>query len=121
MSKKLKRPYYRRPQDQAWYKAHPELAPAAPPVRSIPISSKLLRVQTGYFTAGAVWKRIHGIWSCVETAPILKWMRGMDSGQAKLALLKMHATFEWVPNAQVQTGISQPVAEQPTGIDPALS
>lgn len=57
---------------------------------------RLLRVQTDYFCAGALWAKIGGIWSCVHTAPILHWMRGMTTAQAKIDLLKMQADFQWL-------------------------
>ena len=57
---------------------------------------RLLRVVTDYFCAGAVWKKIGGFWECVLTAPILHWMKGMSPLDAKVALLKMGAQFEWL-------------------------
>lgn len=56
---------------------------------------RLLHVTTGYFCAGAVWRKIHGIWSCTEAAPILRWMVGKTVGEAKVALLKMGAEWGW--------------------------
>jgi len=59
--------------------------------------SLLLRVQTDYFVAGAVWEKIGGVWSCVKAAPIIKWLRGMNPNQAKIALLKMGAHYQFLP------------------------
>jgi len=61
---------------------------------------RLLRVTTDYFCAGAVWEKIGPCWSCFRTAPILKWMRGMNPDQAKLALLKMGARYEFLDSNQ---------------------
>lgn len=58
--------------------------------------TRLLRVTTDYFCAGAIWKKISGVWSCINAAPILKWMVGMNSDKAKLALLKMGANYEFL-------------------------
>lgn len=57
---------------------------------------RLLQVSTDYFCAGAVWKKISGIWSCIHAAPIMRWMVGMTGWQAKMALLKMDAKFQWI-------------------------
>lgn len=118
--KKRKGGGYRQPPlDKAWHAAHPTAPqPAIPPVTQI---SRLLRVQNEHFTVNVLWKKIHGVWSCVEVPPVLRWMKGMTPDEAKLALLRMDATFEWVSTTQNETGTSQPVVAQPTGIDPALS
>lgn len=60
------------------------------------MTEKLLRVQTDWFCAGAVWQKIHGLWSCVHAAPILRWMVGKTPSEVKIALLKMGAEFEWL-------------------------
>lgn len=73
--------------DRLQFNSHPQ----APPD-----SSRMLYVQTEYFTAGAQWQRIHGIWSCTQAAPIIHWMQGMTPGNAKIQLLKMGARWEWV-------------------------
>lgn len=59
--------------------------------------ARLLRVSTPYFCAGSTWQQLGGIWSCTFTAPILHWMRGISASQAKLALLKMGADWQWLP------------------------
>lgn len=56
----------------------------------------LLRVETNYFVAGAVWQKIYGVWSCIKAAPMLHWMVGKDRDTVKLALAKMGARYEWV-------------------------
>ncbi len=61
-----------------------------------PIQIRLLRVETDYFCAGAVWRKIFNVWSCYKVAPILHWMKRMNPDQAKIALLKMGAKFEWL-------------------------
>lgn len=75
---------------------------------------RLLRVETEYFTAGAVFEKIFGLWSCTQAAPIIRWMVGKDVMAIKVALLKMAARYEWVapspmPAAQTaQAGQSLP-------------
>jgi hypothetical protein len=56
-----------------------------------------LRVQTEFFTAGAVWQKIYGIWSCTSAAPKIRWLQGMNPAQAKLALERMNASFTFRP------------------------
>lgn len=57
---------------------------------------KCLRVSTEYFTAGAEFEKVCGRWECVETAPILRWMRGKGPADIKLCLLRMNAQWEWI-------------------------
>lgn len=59
-------------------------------------ASKLLRVETEYFRAGAIWRKIYGIWSCTQAAPKLRWMVGQTISQSKVALLKMGASWQWI-------------------------
>jgi hypothetical protein len=59
-------------------------------------AERLLQVQTEYFCAGAVFRKLYGVWSCTETAPVLHWMKGRDMAYIKLALLRMGADFIWV-------------------------
>lgn len=70
------------------FNSHPQAPPNA---------EKFLSIQTEYFTAGAQWKRIHGVWSCVHAAPIIRWMVGKTPGDVKVQLLKMGARWEWHP------------------------
>lgn len=63
---------------------------------------RLLRVSTQYFTAGAVWQKISGAWSCTHAAPILHWMKGINPDQAKLALLKMGAHYQFLDHHRNQ-------------------
>src|SRR6185503_1284402 len=58
--------------------------------------TRLLKIQTEYFRAGAVWKKVYGIWSCTSAAPIVRWMKGKSKEQVHLELLKMGAVFQWV-------------------------
>lgn len=57
--------------------------------------TRFLRVETEYFTAGAVFTK-YGFWACTKAAPILHWMVGMTGSQAHLALLKMGARWSWL-------------------------
>ena len=72
----------------------------------------LLKVQTDYFQAGAIWRKIYGIWSCTHAARVLSWMRGLSPSKVKIALLKMDARFSWIPispvkNSQSTLGLSE--------------
>jgi hypothetical protein len=81
--------------DKAWHEAHPKWAePREPkPVQKV---TKLLRVCTEYYTAGAVWEKVFGVWSCARTAPILHWMRGKTPAQVHLELIRLGAEFQWL-------------------------
>lgn len=72
----------------------------------------LLRVETDYFVAGAVYQKIGGAWSCVHAAPILHWLKGMNPDHAKLALLRMNAQYEFLPQCHgaPQVGVSRQLA-----------
>lgn len=64
------------------------------PIRPLPIlQDRLLRVETEYFVAGAIF---HGP-KCVHAAPILNWMRVKTPAQIHTALLKMGARWSWSP------------------------
>lgn len=67
-------------------------------------AEKVLEVVTDYFSAEAVWKKIYGIWSCVSVAPELRWMKGMGQQEAKLALLKMGASWKWISRCAIASG-----------------
>lgn len=69
---------------------------------------RLLWVSNEFFTAGAVWKRISGAWSCVKAAPILRWMVGMNCNQAKLELLRKGCHYEWLASSQSITKAEKP-------------
>jgi len=58
---------------------------------------RLLKVQSEDFRAGAVWEKVNGVWSCISTATILHWMKGMAKDQAAINLLKMGARWHWCP------------------------
>ena len=57
---------------------------------------RLLRVETEYFVAGAVFERVAREWSCTRAAPIIDWMVGKYPGETKLALLRMDARWQWL-------------------------
>ena len=62
----------------------------------IPEIERVMQCQNEYFTAGAVWKRINGHWQCVQAAQIIKWMKGMDVGAAKMELARLGCDYTWV-------------------------
>lgn len=57
---------------------------------------KLLEVENEYFRAVAVWKKVLGYWSCVDAAPIIKWMVGMSRDNVKNELLKRGCKWQWL-------------------------
>ena len=67
-----------------------------------PHPRKLLRVQTDYFTAGALWEKIGGLWSCTRAAPILHWMKGRSPSQSAAALEKMGAHYQFLPDPAIK-------------------
>ncbi len=79
----------------AWRAAHPEFFRHQEP-KLRPAKLRLLRVCTGFYTAGAVWQKIYGVWSVAETAPILHWMRGKSPAEVHLELLRLGAEFQWL-------------------------
>jgi hypothetical protein len=58
-------------------------------------SERTLRVETEYFIAEAVWRKIYGVWSCFQASKVIRWMVGQREQEAKVALLKMGAKWEW--------------------------
>lgn len=54
---------------------------------------RLLVVQTEFFRAGSLWIGRR----CVKAAPLLRWMVGTNADQVKIALLKMGASWSWLP------------------------
>lgn len=62
-----------------------------------PTLERLLHVSNEYFTAGAIWVRVHGAWSCQKAAPILKWMVGMQFDHVPIELLKRGCRWSWSP------------------------
>lgn len=67
-----------------------------PKLEFLPDTQRLMQCQNEFFTAGAIWCRIQGQWSCIKAAPIIRWMEGMDRQAAKHELLKRGCSWEWV-------------------------
>lgn len=87
------------------------------PYKPKPLVSKLLHVSNDYFTAAAVFKRIEGIWTLAQCAPILHWMRKTPLDRIPLELLKRGCRWSWsdslaMPEASPQWAGS---AEQASG------
>jgi len=54
----------------------------------------LLRIETKYFCAGALFEKKDGKWECVQAAPIIKWMVGKP-----IAVIENYAkrhTYQWI-------------------------
>jgi len=64
---------------------------------NLPCSKQLLRVETDYFVAGAIWEKIDGAWSCTHAAPIIYWMKSRSPQQTAAALEKMGAHYQFTP------------------------
>lgn len=79
----------------SWYAAHASLNGTVKPIPESP-RERTLWVQTDYFTAGAIWQKLYGVWSCKKAAPILAWMYRKTPAEVHLALLKMGADFQWL-------------------------
>ena len=104
---------------KAWNEAHRDWFPKPSQPDTRPHSIRLLRAHNDFFTAGAVWQLRDGIWSCIQAAPILNWMRQCDPTSAKFELLKRQCAWEWLsaaaknrPDAQSQGAI--PAATAPS-------
>jgi hypothetical protein len=81
-----------------WWKAHSQSSCSVFGPNVIPFQescSKLLIVRTPFFVAGAIYQKIAGIWSCVNTSHKLSWLKSLPLAQAKTALLKMEANFSF--------------------------
>ncbi len=56
-----------------------------------------LQVTNPYICAGATFKKEeNGFWHCVNAAPILRWMMGMDTQAIVTRLRKKGFTYEWM-------------------------
>jgi hypothetical protein len=58
--------------------------------------TRLLRVESTHFVAGAIWDKHDGKWRCVRAAPILKWMIGYGAATALARLTRCRYEWEWV-------------------------
>jgi hypothetical protein len=56
---------------------------------------RVMSAKNEFYEGSAVWKRVEGHWRCVKADPILFWMRKMDVGTAKLALVRRGYSWEW--------------------------
>lgn len=81
--------------EQRWIESHHFPVTPGTPTREATLT-RTLQVSTEYFTAGAVFRRVHGVWGCEEAAPVIRWMVGKGMGEIKVALLKMGAKWEWL-------------------------
>jgi hypothetical protein len=57
----------------------------------------LLRIVAPHFVAGCLWQKTVSEWECVKAAPIIKYMVGMSSAEAKRYLTRKAWKYEWVP------------------------
>lgn len=64
--------------------------------RQPPRITRLVQVQNEYFTAGATFERIDGLWRVKECAPILHWMRKVPFDQIKVELLRRGCSWQWL-------------------------
>ena len=57
---------------------------------------KLLRITAPHFVAGAVFQKRGSVWVCVKSAPIVKYMIGMEPIKIKAYIMKKRWVYEWV-------------------------
>ena len=58
---------------------------------------KLLRIETSYFVAGAIWeKKSSGNWECTKAAPIIKWMVGKSPKQIAKYIRAKKWRWQWI-------------------------
>lgn len=62
-----------------------------------PDTHLILRVQNEYFTAGAEFHRRDGVWSCIQAAPIIAWLKHTPFCSIKTEFLKRGCSWEWLP------------------------
>jgi hypothetical protein len=60
------------------------------------MKEKLLRVESPYYVAGAVWEKKNGEWTCVRAAGIIKWMIGKDPVEVKRYLDSKGFRYTWL-------------------------
>lgn len=63
---------------------------------------KILKVQTEFFTAVATWRKIGGVWSCIQADTVIQWMKGMNPNQTAAQLLKMGANYQFLPDPDIR-------------------
>ena len=56
---------------------------------------KHLEAWNEYWRGVAVWKRLGGLWSCVEADECLRWLVGMSHEKAKNELLRRGCRWKW--------------------------
>jgi len=61
----------------------------------VPKATRLLVANNDFFTAGAVWTRENGQWTCTRTAPCLYFLRHTTPATAKLELAKRGYSWQW--------------------------
>lgn len=58
--------------------------------------SKLMEAHNEFWTCSAVWKQEPNGWFCSKAGPMMEWMVGMDSIQAKKELLIRGCSWKWL-------------------------
>jgi len=56
----------------------------------------LLRVTAPHFVAGAIWKKVNNRWTCIQAAPIIKWMIDKSPVEVQYYLNKRKWKYEWL-------------------------
>lgn len=110
MSRKRRKDKKRRFYPYAW---NPPTPPPAPVRMGTGRLEKTLLVETDFFSAVATFRRIYGVWSCVDADSVLSWMKHTTMDQIKIALLKMGAQFQWLsPNQSGETRLGRQTASR---------
>lgn len=63
---------------------------------ALPDRTRVMRCENEFIKAGSVWVKVGGGWVCSESSPEISWMIGMNHSQAKLELIRMGMTWEWI-------------------------
>lgn len=70
-----------------------------------PIKYRMLHVQTEGYNATATWRKTDADWKCIECDAHLSWMIKLSPLDAKLALLKADAQFQWSSIEDIKTTV----------------
>jgi hypothetical protein len=68
---------------------------AAHPVRALKDCRKRLVVKNEFIEATAVFEGRRGLWRCVETDPVVGWMKQVPHDRLKVELLKRGMEWRW--------------------------
>lgn len=92
------------------------------------MSEKLLIVSTPDFRAGALFRKVYGVWACHRASRRLKWMVGKSMLNIRTDLARMGGTCRWIATKTELNGarsitstLTGRLVQVPRCVDPALS